>query len=401
VNLPPSVAASTVPGSLIGFIAEVTDSSGIITQASETISVVNDRTLELVLSEAALDPAVPGDNLTYVLNWGYSDSSDVAAGTTLELKVPNGLTFVSADGGGMLSGDTVQWALGTLNPGNVGEQRVTFNVGAGVADGTLTRAEAVIQDSSGQRVRADAVTRFESAVPLSVAIDATANPSLPGTTLSVVLTVTNSSFFDRADVVLRMRYPVGLQPLNHSAITDGGTCVHSVLINSRCDATETLVWNLGTIPAGDTVTVSLPPVVNAVPNISKGEQIEFVAWVEDSAARSRAIDVVGIGDPALVDTDGDGVIDDNDNCTLIPNPDQLDTDGDGYGNLCDGDLNNDGSTNTLDLNLYKLAHRTSVGDANYNVDADFNGNGQINTLDLNIYKGLHRKPPGPSCCGVF
>jgi hypothetical protein len=111
-----------------------------------------------------------------------------------------------------------------------------------------------------------------------------------------------------------------------------------------------------------------------------------------------------------LDTDTDGVPDYQDNCVLKPNgpliPDaggnsQLDTDGDGYGNLCDGDLNNDGSTNTLDLNLYKLAHRTSVGDANYNADADFNGNGVINTLDLNIYKGLHRKPPGPSCCGLF
>ena len=78
----------------------------------------------------------------------------------------------------------------------------------------------------------------------------------------------------------------------------------------------------------------------------------------------------------------------------------LDSDGDvdGYGNLCDGDLNNDGSTNTLDLNLYKQAHRTGVGDANYDVDADFNGDGTINTLDLNIYKGLHRLLPGPSCC---
>jgi len=108
-----------------------------------------------------------------------------------------------------------------------------------------------------------------------------------------------------------------------------------------------------------------------------------------------------ISDPGQVDSDTDTVGEVCDNCTILTNTDQRDTNGDGYGNLCDGDLNNDGSTNTLDLNLYKIAHRTSVGDANYDADADFNGDGQINTLDLNIYKGLHRKDPGPSCCGAF
>jgi hypothetical protein len=52
------------------------------------------------------------------------------------------------------------------------------------------------------------------------------------------------------------------------------------------------------------------------------------------------------------DSDGDTLKDFLDNCIEAANADQLDTDGDSYGNLCDGDLNDDGSTNTLDLNLY-------------------------------------------------
>ena len=97
------------------------------------------------------------------------------------------------------------------------------------------------------------------------------------------------------------------------------------------------------------------------------------------------------------DSDGDGVVNIDDNCSLVANADQRDTDGDNIGNMCDGDLNNDGDTNTIDLNIYKLAHRTVVGDPNYNEHADFNGDGAINTLDLNIYKRLHRLLPGPSC----
>ena len=104
-----------------------------------------------------------------------------------------------------------------------------------------------------------------------------------------------------------------------------------------------------------------------------------------------------IGLQCLVGTCADAIAACGDNCIDVPNIDQLDTDGDGYGNVCDGDLNNDGDTNTLDLNLYKLAHRSACGDDNYDPVADFNGDCRINTLDLNIYKGLHRKPPGPSC----
>ncbi len=99
---------------------------------------------------------------------------------------------------------------------------------------------------------------------------------------------------------------------------------------------------------------------------------------------------------AAGDLDNDGISDNKDNCIEVSNVNQRDTDGDNYGNRCDGDLNNDNKTNTLDLNLYKLAHRSKVGDTHFNPHADFNGDNKVNTLDLNIYKTLHRKPPGPS-----
>jgi hypothetical protein len=35
------------------------------------------------------------------------------------------------------------------------------------------------------------------------------------------------------------------------------------------------------------------------------------------------------------DSDGDGVLDEDDNCLSVPNPNQTDTDGDGYGDACD------------------------------------------------------------------
>jgi hypothetical protein len=50
----------------------------------------------------------------------------------------------------------------------------------------------------------------------------------------------------------------------------------------------------------------------------------------------------------LLDSDGDNVPDDFDNCPLVSNPDQTDTDADGAGNTCDADDDNDGVADTAD-----------------------------------------------------
>jgi Dockerin type I domain/Thrombospondin type 3 repeat len=96
------------------------------------------------------------------------------------------------------------------------------------------------------------------------------------------------------------------------------------------------------------------------------------------------------------DTDKDGIPDYADNCTLVPNPDQLDSDGDGYGNACDADLNNDGKVNSLDLGLFKRAFGSGDGDEDLKAAADFNGDQKVNSLDLGLFKQMFNKPPGPS-----
>lgn len=50
----------------------------------------------------------------------------------------------------------------------------------------------------------------------------------------------------------------------------------------------------------------------------------------------------GVGDACEEDTDGDGVIDELDNCPLVSNPDQEDVDGDGVGDVCEEDMDGDG-----------------------------------------------------------
>ena len=108
----------------------------------------------------------------------------------------------------------------------------------------------------------------------------------------------------------------------------------------------------------------------------------------------------------FVDTDSDGVVDNQDNCTLVPNgplaPDaggnsQLDTDGDGIGNICDADLINTDGLNTVNLSDYSQ-FRSAFGTPG--PDADFNGDGSVNLSDYSIFRASFGKAPGPSCCAL-
>jgi len=95
------------------------------------------------------------------------------------------------------------------------------------------------------------------------------------------------------------------------------------------------------------------------------------------------------------DTDGDGVPDGSDNCTLLANPGQCDSDGDGYGNRCDADLNNNGVTNAFDTPLFRAQIGMPSVAPIYNA-ADLNCNGSVTSFDTPILRALLGAPPGPS-----
>ena len=98
-----------------------------------------------------------------------------------------------------------------------------------------------------------------------------------------------------------------------------------------------------------------------------------------------------IGAYELGDADSDGVFDSADNCLLVNNPNQLDTDDDGFGNICDGDFNNDCAVNVVDLGILR-ANFFATG----NNVTDMNGDGVTNVVDLGLLRTVFFSPPGPS-----
>ena len=99
-----------------------------------------------------------------------------------------------------------------------------------------------------------------------------------------------------------------------------------------------------------------------------------------------------------LDTDGDGIPDEIDNCTHRANPDQHDSNGDGCGNFCDPDIDNDGSVSISEVFHFNSLQGCSATEC---PDEDLDGSGTVSATDLAIAQGYLALgyPPGPSGLG--
>jgi hypothetical protein len=125
---------------------------------------------------------------------------------------------------------------------------------------------------------------------------------------------------------------------------------------------------------------------------------------------------VFVGDPLLTtanstdrtkaereDRDHDGILDDEDNCQGVANPDQRDSNQDGIGNRCDPDVNNDGRVDTSWGRIYPVDRRgdlesiaLTARNGPFDPDHDLDGDGVVDDSDLALAQLWLFRRPGPS-----
>ncbi len=220
-----------------------------------TVQTVATPALSLSKSLSGTQKAIvsPGDFVTYRLEYastGTATANSVVLTDTLDSR----LSFESATGGASVSGQTVTWNLGDLDPGTTNSVELTARVGAGVTSGfldntgTISALATASVGSNTVRVTVDDSPNIQ--LFKTIDDDLTQAAVLEaGRTITYRIAYENLGGSDADNVVITDVLPA--QFVGTPALGGG-------LSNTFDTITRTASWNLGTVPRklGGVVTLT-------------------------------------------------------------------------------------------------------------------------------------------------
>ncbi len=193
--------------------------------------------------------------------------------------------------------------------------------------GSGTDNDIIIELEAGETVTCTC-TNSQQLPTLEADLSVTKTDDIDPTTLcddvTYTVTVINNGPDAAQNVVLTDNLPAGVT--YGSATADQGSC---------SETGGVVTCNLGEIANGGSVNVAI-----VVTPGSEGNIINNASVTSDTLDPNSGNDIVSEETTVTIcetciDTDRDGICNDNDNCPNKPNPDQLNSDSDRYGDACD------------------------------------------------------------------
>ncbi len=238
--------------------------------------------LHVTLTESS-DPVAPGADETYTVGFANRSAATVA-GAVLRLTVPPETTITGISDSGTQTGNVVEWPLLDVLAGTTAERSVRVSVPPNAPPQLVARAEA--SAAIGEQGIAEQVTAVAAAQPLLVEKMIAPIPARRNEYVLYELMVTNTTDQAKA-VVLSDVIPIDLAVKAYD--TSGVTCV-----STTCDGGEPISWDLGLVPARQTVTRQiLGAVVN---NAFNGDLLAQTARASTGGFEARAERTLRVSD---------------------------------------------------------------------------------------------------------
>ena len=372
VRFQDTVLASSIEGSLVTVLADVTSTSNAPVQAERSIEVtkINSK-LELAI-QSNNNPAIAGNTLRYQFQYANQTGQDIREGS-LTATLPSGVSLISASGDGKLINNTVHWTLPGQPVGVGGYRNLTVRVNSNLSKGQLLKLDSIfsatLTDGSYKTARSmEIVAVNKQSIPLELKLVANSELIQDETNLKFTATVTNKSNSTVTSTILKVVVPKFFVAVSSAqTIPVRTTCSGGAF----CYTGQILSWQLDNMSPGEVQIVTFSDLIDQT--AVEGSMITAQAYVESTGnapvQTERSVfvseDTVLAGE--IIDSDNDHIKNIYDNCPNHSNSVQIDTDGDTKGNACDSDDDNDGMPDKFE-NTYNL--NPLVNDANLDPDDD-------------------------------
>ena len=245
--------------------------SSIVNTATSTIT--NEPIVAMHLG-ANKQLAAAGEQVNFEVTYGNIGTYGLAS-PSVEVMIPDGMTYVNASDGGSFSGGKITWDLSALNTASGGKLLFSLQNNSGSSNADIDEITASFISNSVTLVEsAESVVTYNDA-GLTFTSTIINEYNQPGNYAYMRYVVANNSAFTVNDVkVFQRNSATQYFSIPRPGISGGCT--------NACDANEWARWELGDIAAGDSKVIVVPVYTSGA---SAGSPVESMLMVTEASGR--------------------------------------------------------------------------------------------------------------------